>query len=121
MAGLGVLLATVGIYGVIANLTVERTREIGIRMALGAQPRDVVWLFLRKGVMLSLSGAALGVLLSFILLHVLKSTVAIVPGNEAPWVVVAVATFLTGVAMVACWLPALRATKVDPVITLRAE
>ncbi len=121
MAGLGLLLATVGIYGVIANLTVERTREIGVRMALGAQPRDVVWLFLRNGVMLSLLGAALGVVLSFILVRVLKSSVAIVPGNEAPWVVVVVAMILTGMAIIACWLPARRATRVDPAITLRAE
>jgi len=121
MAGLGLLLALVGIYGVIANLAAERTREIGVRMALGAQPRDVVWLFLRNGVILSLLGAALGVVLSSILVHVLKSMVAIVPGNEAPWVVVVVTMLLTAVAVVACWLPAWRATKVDPVITLRAE
>ncbi|HTL69177.1 MAG TPA: ABC transporter permease [Lacunisphaera sp.] len=121
MASLGLLLATVGIYGVIANLTVERTREIGIRMTLGAQSRDVVRLFLRNGVILSLLGAALGVVLSFILVRVLRSTVAIVPGNEAPWVVVVVAMFLTGVAIVACWLPARRATRVDPVVALRTE
>lgn len=120
MAALGVLLATVGIYGVIANLTIERTREIGIRMALGAQPRDVVWFFLRNGMRLSLSGAVLGVVLSFVLLRVLNSTVAIVPGNEGLGVLVTVAAFLTGVAIVACWLPARRVTKVDPVITLRA-
>ncbi|HEY4245251.1 MAG TPA: ABC transporter permease [Lacunisphaera sp.] len=121
LAGLGLLLAIVGIYGVIANLTVERTREIGVRMALGAQPRDMVRLFLRNGVMLSLSGAAVGVILSFVLLRILKSTLPIVPGDDAPWVIVAVTTLLTGVAVVACWLPARRATKVDPVLVLRAE
>jgi ABC-type antimicrobial peptide transport system permease subunit len=90
-------------------------------MALGAQARDVVWLFLRNGVILSLLGTALGIVLSFILLRVLRANVAIVPGNEAPWVVVVVAMILAVVAVVACWLPARRATRVDPVITLRAE
>lgn len=121
LAGLGLLLATVGIYGVIANLTVERTREIGIRMALGAQPRDMVWLFLRNGVLLSLAGAAVGVILSAILLHILKSTVAIMPGNDTPWMIVTVTTLLTAVTVIACWLPARHATKVDPILVLRAE
>jgi putative ABC transport system permease protein len=120
LAGLGLLLSAVGVYGVIANLTVERTHEVGVRMALGAQRGDVVWLFLRNGVTLALIGAAIGLLLSFALVRVLIHTVAIIPGSD-PWVVVDLAATLIGVAVLACWLPARRATKVSPLVALRAE
>jgi predicted permease len=120
LAGLGLLLSVVGIYGVIANLAIERTQEVGIRMALGAQSRDVIWLFLRNGVFLALLGTAIGLLVSFGLLRILNQTMAIVPGND-PWVVVGLAALLGGVAVIACWLPARRATKVNPVVALRAE
>ena len=120
LAGLGLLLSAVGVYGVIANLTVERTHEIGVRMALGAQRGDVVWLFLRNGVTLALIGAAIGLLLSFALVRVLIHTVAIIPGSD-PWVIVGLTAVLVGVAVLACWWPARRATKVDPLVALRAE
>lgn len=120
IAVLGLLLAAVGIYGVVANLAVERTQEVGIRMALGAQPADVRWLFLRGGFRLALIGTVLGLACAFGLIHVLTTTLSIVPGND-PWVVIAVAALLVVVTLLACWLPARRATKVDPVIALRAE
>jgi ABC-type antimicrobial peptide transport system permease subunit len=120
LAGLGLLLSIVGIYGVIANLTTERTQEIGIRMALGAQEGDVVWLFLRNGVFLAAIGTAIGLGLSFGLIHFLGRSISIMPGND-PWMVVGVAAILVTAALVACWLPARRATNVDPVIALRAE
>lgn len=120
LAGIGLLLSAVGIYGVIANLTLERTQEVGVRMALGAQSRDVVWLFLRNGLLLALLGTVIGLGLSFALLQVLAKSIVVVPGND-PWTVIGLATMLGGIALLACWLPARRATKVDPVIALRAD
>lgn len=120
IAGLGLLLSAVGIYGVIANLASERTQEVGIRMALGAQAGDVRWLFLRGGVRLALLGTGIGVLGSFGLMRILTQRMAIVPGND-PWVVIGVAALLISVTLLACWLPAWRATKVNPLVALRAE
>jgi predicted permease len=120
MAGLGLLLAAVGIYGVIANLASERTQEIGIRMALGAQPRDVLWLFLRNGIRLALLGTAIGLLASFGLTTLLNKMVSFVPGND-PWVVIGLAVLIVIIAIVACWLPARRATRVSPTVALRSE
>jgi ABC-type antimicrobial peptide transport system permease subunit len=80
----------------------------------------VVWLFLRNGVTLALIGAAIGLLLSFALVRVLIQTVAIIPGDD-PWIIAGLAAVLVGVAVLACWLPARRATKVSPLLALRAE
>jgi predicted permease len=120
IAALGLLLSAVGIYGVVANLASERTREIGIRMALGAQPRGLVWLFLRNGVKLALIGAAAGLVASFVLLRILNRMLPSLPGNN-PWIVAGVAAGLVGVAVLACWIPANRTTRVSPIEALRAE
>jgi len=120
IAILGLLLSAIGIYGVIANLTGERTQEIGVRMALGAQPTDVLWLFLRNGVRLVLMGTTIGLMAAYGLMRVLNSAIAMVPGND-PWVIVAVAGLLALVALAACWLPARRATQVSPLVALRTE
>ena len=120
ISALGLLLAAVGIYGVVANLASERTKEIGIRMALGAQPGGLVWLFLKNGIALATIGATIGLVASFILLHVLAKMLPFVPGND-PRVVAGVASFLVAVALAACWLPAQRATKISPTIALSSE
>jgi predicted permease len=120
IAILGLLLSAIGIYGVIANLTGERTQEIGVRMALGAQPTDVLWLFLRNGVRLVLLGTAIGLITAYGLMRVLNSAIAMVPGND-PWVIVAVAGLLALVALTAFWLPARRATQVSPLVALRTD
>ncbi|HEY5227181.1 MAG TPA: FtsX-like permease family protein, partial [Opitutaceae bacterium] len=117
---LGLLLASVGIYGVVANLAAERTKEIGIRMALGAEPRRLLWLFLKGGMQLALIGTAAGLGASFALLHILTKMLPIVPGND-PRVVACVALILIAISVVACWLPAWRASKVSPTVALRAE
>jgi len=117
---LGLLLAAIGIYGVVANLASERTKEIGIRSALGAEPRRIVWLFLGNGIRLAAVGAALGVAASFALLRVLSRMLPLIPGSD-PRVVVLVAALLFAVALVACWLPARRATRVSPMVALRTE
>ncbi|HTL66215.1 MAG TPA: ABC transporter permease [Lacunisphaera sp.] len=119
-AGLGLFLAALGLYGVIARLVMQRTPEIGIRMALGAQARDVAWLILGTGLRLIAVGAAVGLVgaLGIYLLyrHVLPATAINVPAVFA-----IITTILLVVGLVACWLPARRAAKVDPLVALRAE
>jgi putative ABC transport system permease protein len=120
IAGLGLLLSAVGIYGVVANLATERTKEIGIRMALGAEPKGIVWLFVRNGLVLASIGAALGLGISFILVTMLARILPALPGKN-PVVVVCAALVLVAVALFACWLPARRTTKVSPTVALRAD
>ena len=120
IAGLGLLLSGVGIYGVVANLASERTKEIGIRMALGAQPGAIVWLFLRNGLRLALLGTTVGLVAAFFLVTILSRMIPALPGKD-PWVVSGMALLLVAVALIACWLPARRTTGVSPMIALRSE
>jgi putative ABC transport system permease protein len=120
IAGLGLLLSAIGIYGVVANLASERTKEIGIRMALGAQPSSLVWLFLKGGVQLAAAGAVLGVGAAYALVVVLSRMLPQVPGRD-PRVIAGVAVLLFAVAVIACWIPARRSTKVSPTVALRTE
>ena len=113
-------LAMVGIYGVIAYSVVQRTREIGVRIALGAQRLDVLWMVLRQAVVMGIAGVAIGTLGSFYATRALDSLVfGITPRDPATFS--AVALLLLGVAFVAALIPALRATRVDPSSALRAE
>ena len=120
IALLGLLLSAIGIYGVIANLASERTKEIGIRMALGAQPAGLIWLFVKNGMQLALIGAAAGLVGSFFLTSYLSKTMPYIPGKD-PRIVIAVAMILVAVALIACWLPARRTARVSPTVALRAE
>jgi hypothetical protein len=120
MAVLGLILSAVGIYGVIANLAAERTQEIGIRMALGAQARDVLWLVLGNGFRLAALGTAIGVALEFALTGVLGRKMPDVPGRN-DLVVFGVAGLLVAVALLSSWLPARKATKLNPIDALRVE
>jgi ABC-type antimicrobial peptide transport system permease subunit len=119
-AVLGLVLAAVGLYGVIANLVAQRTSEFGIRLALGAKPSDVLSLVLRHGMKLTLIGLVLGLAGAHGLSRLLN---AIMPRFASPdaLALAGVAALLFVVAVIACWLPARRATKVDPLIALRAE
>jgi predicted permease len=119
-AALGVLLAAVGIYGVIAGFVAQRTAEIGLRMALGAQVRDVLRLVLGQGLSLALLGTAVGLAGAFAIARLLAKIIPALPAAE-PATAAAVVLLLIGVAVLACWLPARRATKVDPMTALRAE
>lgn len=120
IAGLGLLLSAVGIYGVMANLAAERTKEIGVRMALGAQPADILWLFVRNGLVLACIGATVGLVGAFALVATLERILPVLPGKN-PIVVAGATTVLVAVAIIACWLPARRTTKVSPMLALRSE
>jgi len=119
-AGLGLLLAGLGIYGVIAGFVVRRTNEIGVRMALGAQINDVVWLVVGKGLRLSLLGTVIGLMGSFGVTRLIGSIAPGLPAGD-PLVLLFVAALLMAVTLFACWLPARRAARVDPLVALRSE
>ncbi len=114
------LLAAIGIYGVTAFAVSQRTREIGIRVALGAQPRDVLRLVIGQGAKLVALGVLPGLAGAFAATRLLKSLLFGVSTTE-PLIFAAVVLILIAVALLACWLPARRATKVDPMIALRCE
>jgi predicted permease len=118
--GLALLLAAIGLYGVMAYSVLRRRREIGIRMALGAQSRDVLKMVLRRGVLMALSGAAVGLAGSLFLTRVISNQLYGVSATD-PLTFIGVSMFLLAVAVLACYIPARRATKVDPIISLRDE
>ncbi|MGH9844480.1 MAG: ABC transporter permease [Blastocatellia bacterium] len=113
-------LAAIGLYGIIAYSVAIRTREIGIRMALGAQSRDVLRLVMREGIVLTAVGIAIGVAAAMAAMRLIESYLYGVSPTD-PATFVAVPLLLGGAALVACWIPARRATKVDPMIALRCE
>jgi ABC-type antimicrobial peptide transport system permease subunit len=117
---LGLFLAALGIYGVTAYAVAQRTQEIGVRIALGAAMRDVMWMILGSGLRLALVGAVIGVAGAVALGRVLAS-VAPELGMPQPLITVLAAAALIAVSLAASFLSARRATKVDPIIALRAE
>jgi putative ABC transport system permease protein len=118
--GLALLLASVGLYGVIAYSVSHRTREIGIRMALGAQTADVLKLVMREGLLLIASGLTIGLASAWGATRLIKAHLYSVSASD-PLTFIAIAVLLLIVTSLACWIPARRAAKVDPMIALRYE
>jgi len=119
-AGLALLLASIGIYGVLSYLVTQRTREIGIRMSLGASRANVLSLVLRHGMRLAGLGFSAGLVAALVAGRLLSGLLHEVHPSD-PFVMIATAMSLTAVALAACYLPARRAAKVDPIVALRHE
>jgi putative ABC transport system permease protein len=119
-AGVGLILVTIGVYSVMAYATARRTREIGIRMALGAQPRNILRLIVGQGARMAIGGVALGLIASFALTRLLASMLFEVKPSD-PLIFAAVSALLLAVTVLACYIPARRAMRVDPMAALHYE
>jgi putative ABC transport system permease protein len=119
-AALALVLAAIGIYGVLSFWVNQRTREIGIRLALGADQKNILGVVLREGINLTVIGLVMGMPLALGLTNLLPDVLYGV-GRHDPVTFVAIALLLGGVAMLACYIPARRAAKVDPMVALRYE
>jgi ABC-type antimicrobial peptide transport system permease subunit len=117
---IALLLAAVGIFGVMANLVGERTREIGVRLALGAQRKDVLHMILSRASRLTAMGVGVGLLLAFGLAHGVANLLFEVSPND-PVVFLTMAAIITCIALLASWLPARRASRIDPMAALHDE
>jgi putative ABC transport system permease protein len=119
-AGIALVLSTLGLYAVMAYSVSQRTQEIGIRMALGAQAPQVIWLILKRGFLQLAIGLTLGLAGALALSRVLRGLLVEITPND-PVTFAAITILLTVVSIAACLLPARQATRIDPLVALRAE
>lgn len=119
-AGLALTLATIGLYGLLAYTTLKRVREIGVRLALGARPSQILTLVLSHGMQLLLVGSTIGLAGAIAVSHFLQRFLFEVSGVD-PRIYLEVGTVLLSATFLACWIPARRASRMDPVIALRSE
>ena len=119
-AGLALLMAVIGLYGVISYAVTQRTQELGVRMALGAQPAEILWLVVGQGMKLAALGAAAGLVAAVAIARLLRNQLFHVSAFDPPTFVL-MAAALIGAAMLASYIPARRATRVDPMVALRYE
>jgi ABC-type antimicrobial peptide transport system permease subunit len=119
LGGTGLVLAIVGVYGVVAYFVTQRTREFGVRLALGSSAANVQWLVVRQGLLLALLGVVIGVGVSFALARLLRTMVYGITPHD-PITFVAVSVILAVVTLLASYLPARRATRIDPLEALRS-
>jgi putative ABC transport system permease protein len=119
-AALGLVLAAVGIYGVMAYGVSQRTHEIGLRIALGARGGDVMKMVVKQGMALAMIGVAIGLCTSYALTRLMKTLLFDVSATD-PLTFTVIALLLAIVALTACWIPARRAAKVDPMVALRCD
>jgi putative ABC transport system permease protein len=119
-AGLALLLGSIGVYGVLSFLVSKRTREIGVRLALGAQASDILWLIMKEGAKVCVAGIALGIGGAFALSRSLSSELHGVSPAD-PITYFSVALVVAVVTFIACYVPTRRAIRVDPLVTLRDQ
>jgi putative ABC transport system permease protein len=120
LSGLALLLAAIGIYGLLSYSVAQRTGEFGIRLALGARSRDILRMVIGQGLRLVVIGLMVGMAASLALSHFLEKLLFGVSATD-PFTFAVAALLLTVIAVFACWIPARRATKVDPIVALRQD
>jgi ABC-type antimicrobial peptide transport system permease subunit len=119
-AFIALLLAAIGIFGVMANLVAERTREIGVRLAMGARREDILGMILHRAAWLTGTGMSVGLLLAFALAHGVASLLFGVRPDD-PFVFTGITASIAAIALVSSWIPARRASHIDPMVALRDE